>query len=189
MCNAQILDDWFVREVLSLEAVLMRFLRRHWRDESDIQDLRQEVYSRVYESARKNIPMQAQPFVLTAARNLLIDRVRRSRIVSIEVIADMDHIHQCADYLTPDRHMTARDELKRFQAGLERLPPRCRKVVVLRKIQGLSQKEVALHMGIGEDAVERQTLLGMRALTDFMLGGNGHIRRIPKRVDKESKQP
>lgn len=188
MLDAHVLDDWFVREVLPLEAILMRLLRRHWHDIAELQDLRQEVYARVYESARKGLPAQTKPFVLTSARNLLVDRIRRSRIVSIEVMADMDAICTAADELTPDRHVTARDELRRFQAGLERLPSRCREVVVLRKIEGLSQREVAARMGIGEDAVERQTLLGMRALADFMLGGSGHIRRISGRTNKKSKQ-
>lgn len=187
--DAQALDDWFVREVLPLEAILMRYLRRHWHDEAELQDLRQEVYSRVYASARRCLPAQTQPFMLTSARNLIIDRIRRSRIVSIEAMADIDTIGRAADHITPDRHITARDELRRFQMGLERLPSRCRQVVELRKIEGLSQKEVAARMGIGEDAVERQTLLGMRALADFMLGGSGRICRVQKRASKESKQP
>lgn len=189
MVSPQDLDDWFVQEVLPLEAVLLRFLRRHWHDVAELQDLRQEVYARVYESARNSLPTQTKPFVLTSARNLLIDRIRRSRVVSIEVMADMDAVCTAADELTPDRHVSARDELRRLQAGLERLPLRCREVVELRKIAGLSQREVATRMGIGEDAVERQTLLGMRALTDFMLGGSGHIRRVDGRAKRKSQQP
>lgn len=186
MLDAHVLDDWFVRDVLPLEAMLMRFLRRHWHDSAELQDLRQEVYTRVYESARKGLPAQTKRFVFTSARNLLVDRIRRSRIVSIEVMADMDAVCTAADELTPDRHVMARDELRRLQAGLERLPSRCREVVMLRKIEGFSQREVSTRMRIGEDAVERQTLLGMRALADFMLGGNGYIRRTSGRTNKKS---
>ena len=62
--------EWFVREVLPLEAILMHFLRHNWRDQSDIEDLRQEVYVRVCEAAQKQLPEQAKPFVLMTARNL-----------------------------------------------------------------------------------------------------------------------
>lgn len=188
MVSTENLDHWFVQEVLPLEAILLRFLRRHWRDQTELQDLRQEVYARVYESARKGLPTRTRPFVLTSARNLLIDRIRRSRVVCIEAIADVDAVFTATDDLTPDRHLTARDELRRLQAGLQRLPSRCRQVVELRKIAGLSQREVAARMGIGEDAVERQTLLGMRALTDFMLGGSGYIQRVKRRSSKEVQQ-
>lgn len=185
MLSTEDLDAWFTREVLPLEGLLTRFLRHHWREEAELPDLRQEVYVRVYESARKALPGQAKPYLLAAARNLLVDRIRRSRIVSIEAIADIDSLGAAIDDLTPDRHVSARDELRRLQDGLQRLPVRCREVIELRKISGLSQREVAARMGIGEDAVERQTLLGMRALADFMLGGSGRIRRVQRGLQRK----
>ena len=100
-----------------------------------------------------------------------------ARVVPLEVAVDLEGWGQGVDEVTPDRHLTARDELRRLQAGLAQLPARCREVVVLRKIQGFSQREVAARMGIREDTVERQTAHGMRALADFMLGGSGRIRR------------
>lgn len=81
-------DDWFMREVLPLEATLVQFLRQNWRNWSDIADLRQEVYMRVYEAAQKKIPEQTRAFVLTTARNIVIDRVRQERVIPIEMVID-----------------------------------------------------------------------------------------------------
>src|SRR5688500_17974208 len=50
MKTAESLDTWFVREILPLEPALMRFLRRNWRVDQDLADLRQEVYTRVYDA-------------------------------------------------------------------------------------------------------------------------------------------
>ncbi len=186
---ARSLDDWFIEQVLPLEGLIQAFLRRHWPDQGEVQDLRQEAYARIYEAARRGQPAQVKPFVMTTVRNLMIDRIRRSRIVSIEAMADVESAAARTDDITPERHLSARDELRRLQQGLARLPARCRQVVELRKIHGLSQREVAARMGIGEDAVERQTLLGMRALADFMLGGTGRVRRPGKRMDREAGKP
>jgi DNA-directed RNA polymerase specialized sigma24 family protein len=41
--------------------------------------------------------------------------------------------------------------------------------VEMRKIDGLSQREVATQLGITEDTVERQVSRGVRALADAML--------------------
>lgn len=60
---------------------------------------------------------------------------------------------------------------------MDALPPRCREVVRLRKVEGLTTQETADRLGIGIDTVERQLTMGMRALVDFMLGGTGKIRR------------
>jgi RNA polymerase sigma factor (sigma-70 family) len=176
MVSTQTLDDWFVNEVLPHEAMLTQFLRRHWRNDTEIIDLRQEVYIRLYESARNVLPDHTAAFVFSVARNLIIDQVRRARIVSIDLVGDLESLTP-VDHITPDRIVIARDELRLLQEGLEQLPARCREVVMLRKLENLSQRDVAQRMEISEDTVERQTTYGLRALADFMLGGTGRIVR------------
>lgn len=173
------IDQWFVAEVLPLERALMRFFRRHLDDETEMADLRQELYVRLYDAAARGAapPRNIQAFAYTAARNLLIDRARRSKVISIDLAADLDREGFPVDPLTPERHASANAELRRFELGLKRLPDRCREVVTLRKVEGLSQRECAERMGISEDTVERQIRHGMRALADFMLGGEGRIVR------------
>jgi len=163
------LDDWFVREILPLEGALMRYLRRNWRDAADLPDLRQEVYVRVYESARTRLPEQPQAFLFASARNLLIDRARRAQIVSIDILADLELGEYATDELTPERHAGGRGELRLLQQALDELPQRCREVVSLRKIDGMSQREVARHMGIQEATVEKQISKGIRALAESLL--------------------
>jgi RNA polymerase sigma-70 factor (ECF subfamily) len=162
------IDEWFVLEILPLEGVLMRFLRRNWRDADELADLRQEVYARVLAGCAATRPDSAQAFMLSTARNLLIDRARRARIVSIETFADMDAVEIVQEGVPLERQLAARSELRLLQRALKLLPPRCRQVVELRKIEGLSQREVARRMGITEDTVERQVSLGVRALADAM---------------------
>lgn len=180
-------DAWFVHEVLPLEAPLMRYLARNWRDTAELLDLRQEVYARSYEAACEALPTHTQAFVFAIARNLLIDSVRRARVVAIDSVADLDNTHPI-ETIDPERETIAREQLRMFHDGLGRLPARCREVVRLRKVEMLSQREVAGRMGISEDTVERQIRHGMRALADFMLGGAGRIQRTvrPKRVGTRS---
>jgi RNA polymerase sigma factor (sigma-70 family) len=161
---------WFVREVLPLEAMLTQYLRRHWRNKHEIDDLCQEVYARVYEAACKQIPHPAKPFVFTAARNLLIDHVRREHVISIEAVADLDTLNIALDEPGPERSAMAREELRRLQGALDRLPRRCREAVVMKQVDGLSRREIAGRMGVGEETVKRHLTNGMYALADFLYG-------------------
>ncbi|QPF72369.1 sigma-70 family RNA polymerase sigma factor [Roseateles sp. DAIF2] len=162
------LNAWFVQEVLPLEAVLERYLRRNWRDRDDVPDLRQEVYARVYDSCARSRPDSAQAFVLSTARNLLVDRARRAQIVSIETFADMDALAPRLDELSPERHLAARSELRLLQGALNLLPAPCREVLELRKIEDLPQREVAARLGITEDRVERLLAKGVQALDEAL---------------------
>jgi len=159
---------WFIREVLPLEAVLTQFLHRNWRNKSEIPDLRQEIYAHVYEAACKQIPDSARAFTLTTARNLLINRIRDERVIPIEAVSDLESILIAADMPSPERSALARDSLRRIQLAIDRLPPRCREVVLLRKIEGISIREIATRLGMAEKTVKVHITSGMRALADAL---------------------
>jgi len=168
--NASELEAWFVREVLPLEAALTNFLRHAWRNPSDIADLRQDVYAQVCEAALKRAPDPVKPFVFTVARNIVINRVRRERIIPIEAVADPDALGVALDAPGPDRSAIARDELLRLQTAIGRLPPRCREAVSLARLEGLTGREIASRMGITESAVSHHVENGMRLLADMLYG-------------------
>jgi RNA polymerase sigma-70 factor (ECF subfamily) len=67
-----------------------------------------------------------------------------------------------------DRELSARQELAQLKRALDALPPRCRQVLVLRKIEGLSQREVAMQMGITQATVEKQLAKAVRGLADAL---------------------
>ena len=158
------IDEWFMREVLPLEPMLTRFLQRNWRNDAEISDLRQEAYARVYEAAQRERPQLVKPFLFQITRNLMIDRLRRQSVVHLESVADFDWLNVSDDKPSTEAYVAARQELRLLQAALDKLPPRCRQVVLMRKVDGLSQKEVAKHMGITIETVENQVAKGMRLL-------------------------
>ncbi len=161
---------WFAREVLPMEPTLMLFLRSNWRNKDDIDDLRQDVYLRVCEAAQKGFPDQVKPFVLTTARNLIINRARRERVVPIEAVADLDAIGLAVDAPSPERQVIARDELRRLQAAIDHLPPRCREAIILGRVEGLSGREIAARMGISEMTASEHLSKGIYALTELLHG-------------------
>lgn len=181
MTDDETLRQWFVGEVLPLERALERFVRRNLRLADDVVDVRQDIYERALAGAKRGLPGDTRSYTFTIARNVLIDRARRGRVISFDQIADLDSLPTEEDLYATDRHLTARDELRRAMKGLDNLPPRCREVVRLRKVEGLSINETAARLGVGHHTIERQLTLGLRALANFMLGGDGRIERPVRR--------
>lgn len=177
MIDDAALNAWFCGNVLPLEPALTSFIRHNWRIAEDVMELRQDIYERVLVGCREELPTNTKAFVFTVARNHLINQAVRARIVSFDLVADLESEAPVSDLLATERHLDARDQLRRARDGLEALPPRCREVVQLRKVEGLTTREVAERLGVGLDTVERQLTMGMRALVDFMLGGSGKVVR------------
>ena len=166
------LDRWFIDEILVHEDALVRYLQRCWSRRDEIHDLRQEVYARVYEAAAKALPTQPKSFLFASARHLMTDRLRRSRVVSIEPMGDFEPSHVLVDDVSPERWCGGRQGLLRLAEAFDRLPDRCREVVWLRRVEDLSQKEVAVRLGISEKTVEKHIAKGMRLLADYLHGSD-----------------
>lgn len=164
-------DAWFTREILAHEAALLRYLSRNWSQREELHDFCQEVYARVYEAAARQRPAAPLAFLLTSARHLVIDRARRGRVVSIETMGDFppSHVYP-VDELSPERWLDSRQMLQRLAQALDALPDRCREVVWLRRVEELSQKEVAARLGISGKTVEKHLAKGMRLLANRIHG-------------------
>lgn len=115
--------------------------------------------------------------MLTTARNLLIDRVRRERVVPIETMADLEVLGAVSNEVGADRALIAHDALAKLQAALDKLPAHCREAILLRKVDGLSRREIAERMGVTERTVNRHIAEGMRALADMLYSEAAELRR------------
>ncbi len=165
------LNNWFAREILVHEGALMRYLLRSWSRREEVHDLRQEIYVRIYEAAARSRPTSPKSFLFATARHLMTDLLRRGRVVSIDAMGDLEALNVLVDEVSPERRTSARQDLKRLAEAFDRLPDRCREVVWLRRVEELSQKEVAARMGISEKTVEKQIAKGIRLMADNYHGG------------------
>jgi RNA polymerase sigma factor (sigma-70 family) len=169
-------DDWFMQEILPLEGALKRFILSNWRNPADVEDLRQEVYARVYSAACKSLPEHPKALLFTTARNLIIDQVRRSKIVSIETVMDLGALNVFRGEDTTVATVTAREEIRTLERELARLPRRTRDIFVFRKVEGLSQRKVASRLGVSEATVERHLRIGVLKLAAAL---NRPVREMP----------
>jgi RNA polymerase sigma factor (sigma-70 family) len=177
------LDNWFKREVAVHDEALTRYLRRHWPHPADIYDLRQEAYVRIYESARTHIPTAARPFLFKIAQRLIADRIRKKRIVAIDSAGDLDALSVVVDDLSPERETAGHQELRQLAEALDGLPPKCREVVWLCRIDDLSRKEAAAHLGVSEKTIEKHLMKGMKRLIDAVFGESDGDRRQARNQD------
>jgi RNA polymerase sigma factor (sigma-70 family) len=173
------LSVWFKREVLAHEEALMRYLGRTWRHREEIADLRQEIYIRVYEAAQKSRPLQPKSFLFTAARHLMIDHIRRRRIVAIDTVGDLDALNVPGiDENVPEQRASAHQELRRLADALDQLPPKCREVIWMRRVEDLPQKEVAIRLNVTQKTVEKHVMKGTRLLAAALFPATPRVPTI-----------
>lgn len=101
-------------------------------------------------------------FFFQTARNAATSIMRRRRIVSINTMVDVDKLSIADTALNPEQELTAVEELMRLKDAIEALPKVCRRVFVMRKVDGVSQRDTAKALGISESSVEKHVARGIR---------------------------
>lgn len=147
---------------------LMSFFRRRVRDNSEAEDLTQEVFVRMLRTESAN----AAPdhYIFQIAQNLLIDRARRTRIRQQYLESSADLSAADVDPLDPQRIALAREELASFAAALEALPERTRTMFTLYRIDQISQDDIGEAFGISKSAVKKQIASAMAFIMARMRG-------------------
>jgi RNA polymerase sigma factor (sigma-70 family) len=158
---------WFAAEVQPHEPALRGYLRGSFPAVRDVDDVVQESYLRMWR-ARAAAPIQsAKAFLFTVARRLALDLVRREAISPIRDVGDFANLSVIDDKPDVVDALSEQDKIRLLSEAIGSLPTRCRQVVFLHKIQGLSQREVALQLGLAEKTVENQVGLGVKRCEDF----------------------
>ena len=162
------LDRWFIEEVLPYEPVFLTHARRFCVNAEDAADLVQDVYAKLFGLETWRGLSNPRAYTLTMVRNLAIQRLRRARIVNIRQIAGLDAADLTDE--TPDaQHQTIdREQLRRLLKAVERLPDRCRQIVIMRRFEEKSPQEIARVLGLSLSTLEKRLARGMHLLTQAM---------------------
>ncbi len=162
------LAAWVLREVMPHEPGIRAWLRQRGQSAEDIDDLIQEGYAKL--AGVTAFAQIAQPggYFFQIVRNLMIDSIRHARVVRIDTVGHLVDQGGGSDDVTPERIALVRDELSSVMRCLETLPDRCRAIFKLRKIDGLSQREIAAKMGVSESIVENDAAKGLTLLMRAM---------------------
>ncbi len=121
----------------------------------DADDVVQQAFLRVEEYERRQVVRSKEAVLVTAAVNLAIDFKRQKQpSVSIDM---MDALNAIADQNpAAEDILQAQARLRRAAEGLALLPERTRRILLSRRLDGLSYKEIALKEGLTVAAVEKQ---------------------------------
>jgi RNA polymerase sigma factor (sigma-70 family) len=149
-------------------SALKRFIARYLRSHHDIEDVAQESFLRAFRAGMEYDVRQPKSFLFRIAKNVAISQLRsKSRQItdSLEEQAAGDLL--CSEW-TLEEDMIARERLGAQCEAVAALPPQCRRVYMLRKVHGMSHKEIALQLGISQKTVEKHLYKGIAACDRYV---------------------
>jgi RNA polymerase sigma factor (sigma-70 family) len=172
---------WFC-QILAHEPDLRIYLGRSLARRADVSDVIQETYARLLTMPplQREAVRTLRAFLFATAHNVAMEHLRQSRWVSLDALPELGLSHVVAGSghePPPDETVNATQELDLLARVIASLPDKCREVLTLRKIHGLSQKEIAARLGIAEHTVEKHISYGIRLCAARLLEMTGSARR------------
>ncbi|PZP68685.1 MULTISPECIES: RNA polymerase sigma factor [Methylorubrum] len=139
---------------------LRRFLLRLLDNPADAADASQETYLRMVAALSRTGIEHPSALLFRIATNVALRMRNRGRLERTLFAATCEaELAEIADgYALPERQAIARQELRRLADAIDELPPRCREVFLLSRLDGLANGEIALRLGISRNMVEKHII-------------------------------
>jgi RNA polymerase sigma-70 factor (ECF subfamily) len=188
------LDDvdrvrWFMHHILPHEAALRGWLsRRRTPAAFDVDDIVQESYALLAERERIDDIQNPRAYLFQVAHSLVVRNIRRARIVSILAVEDLGQVDLPDDAATPEQNAIAHDDLRQLAEVIASMPGQTRQAFVLRRVRGLSQREIASQMGLSENTVEKHIVRGIRWLGNWFASGGNPPAKTSNRLEREARR-
>jgi len=165
------LSRWFVEEVRPHEPALKSWLRARFPWLGEVDDIAQEAAFRLWRrQAGPNATPIASPkaALFTIARHAVVDLARRRTTAKTGMVSEVERLEVPDGGENVVANVVAREELEFFAEAVRRLPARCRQVVTLAKVYGMSEREVAERLGVSETTIRTQVVRGMERCTEYL---------------------
>lgn len=182
MSNDSVLYQIYLASRRGMYRALSRIVPPH-----EIEDIVQETYVRICQIQHEQQISAPKSFIYTIARNLALDYHKQADTRKVDRVDDLELLDAlCAEDCKDEVFdaVLSGHEFGHFCEAVRQLPLQCRKVFVLKKVYGYSQREIANQLNISESTVEKHIAVGlkscmlyMRQATDSAPGQGQHHRQ------------
>lgn len=176
---------------LQNEAALKRYLRRFIKSRDTADDLAQEAFLRAFAAETGRVIEAPKAFLFKVAKNLALNELARQSSVAIEPLGDLESREVLEDnsQAAVDDVVDGRERIRLLACAIATLPPQCANVFILRKMRGLSQKEIAVRLNISVRTVENHVAVGLSRCRAYMRahGGMAGEGQLPTAFAKTKK--
>jgi len=167
---------WLAQNIVPHERAIRSWLGRRTHG-LDIDDIVQEMYARL--AAMDDVEGVRNPrqYAAQTAISIALNLARHARVVPMIPLGDFEDFRMASLEPSPEHALNAQAELRALERSLLELPDPCRTAFLLRRVEGLSQKEVADRLGISVKTVEKYMAKSVRFLLQtYGRGGRGGVQ-------------
>ena len=152
------------------EAAIRRYLRRFSANADEIDEMAQETFLRAFAAEMRAAISEPKAYLFQTAKNIALERRRKNERSPTGHIEDFGGADIIIDetQVSAEDWLTSRQKLAVFAMAVAQLPPQCRRAFIMRRLDGLSYKQIANRMNISMSAVAKHIAAGVLKCSAFL---------------------
>ena len=134
---------------------------------ADVDDIVQETYLRLCRVAVVDEIQNPRAYIYRIARNLAFDSLKRAdNALTTPFLEDFPEPGSYTDDVL--KQIESNEEFEQFCESVQRLPAQARRVFILKKVYGYTQRQISEDIGISQSTVEKHVALAIRRCSEYM---------------------
>jgi len=171
------------------QAALKRYISRFLPNSYDIEDVSQETFLRAFTTEKSREIEQPKSFLFRIAKHVALTQLTQKSRQITDYLEDFDESEVLLTEDTLEDELMARETLGIHCEAVAGLPPQCRRVYLMRKVYGMSHKEIAGQLGIAVSTVEKHLIKGVEQCDRYVQEKTNNISSstepVPQRKSKK----
>lgn len=158
------------------ESAIKRFIGNFLPRPHDIEDVSQEAFLKAYAAERGRYIAEPKSFLFRIAKHIAISQLRKNARHPTSYIEDYETLDLVVSNRSPELESMAHQKLGIRCEAVAALSPQVRRAYLMRKVYGMTYKEIAEGLGIAQSTVEKHLIKGVMLCK----------RYVRERMDEES---
>lgn len=139
---------------------------------AEAEDVVQTAFTKIAETGLGAVKNH-RAFLYKSCYHIAIDRVRHSKICQryAEDIVKLND--DLVEELGPERHVESREKMNLIKKAMQRMTSKRRRIIIMSRVDGMSNAEIARQLGLSETGVRRHILKALAGCHDALNADNG----------------
>lgn len=153
---------------LKHRSALMRYISRFIKHPQDIEDVVHETFLQTYAAEIRTHIRSPRAFLYKTAKNTALKHLEKCANRLTDHMGDMEESAVSSDVNSTEAQVESQERFIAFCRAVRTLPLQCRRAFILRKVYGLTHKEIAGQLGISVSTVEKHLAHGIIKCNEYM---------------------
>ena len=160
-------ESRIAKTFLSYRGQLIKAIRGIVRSD-DIEDIVQETFVKSFEAELKQEIKYERTYMLKTARNLALNHVAKASEKFNDSLEELSGLpsHLTSKHL--EKQVESKERFLNFCRATDTLSVEVKRVFLLKKVYGLSQKEIAEYLGLSQSTIEKHVAKGLQQCSSYL---------------------